>query len=193
MKDSTADNTLEKQDFNLFEALVAIDKKDYGYYDRLLPEQQKKFVPYLLIQWISAVKANHSIQEYYLQSTEYHSNKYLFNENVQKHPKLVWLTLCAASPGLGKQFHFWIPHIRERVSKLKENAKPKEIKEYYKKIYPKSSIDDINIISEAFIDNHQKRMYIGTEFPTLKYDEIELLAELVSNEEIADHKRYSGN
>jgi hypothetical protein len=36
------DEKFEKQDFNLFEAITAIDKKDYGYYDRLTPEQTTK-------------------------------------------------------------------------------------------------------------------------------------------------------
>jgi len=30
----SADEKFEKQDFDLFEALSAIDNKDYGYYDR---------------------------------------------------------------------------------------------------------------------------------------------------------------
>ncbi len=35
------DEKFEKQDFDLFEALNAIDNKDYEYFDRLTPEQQK--------------------------------------------------------------------------------------------------------------------------------------------------------
>ena len=84
----SADEKFTKQDFDLFEALTAIDKKDYSYFDKLTPEQQRKFVPFMLIHWVSAIKGNKDLQSYYLQSTDYHANKYLFNENVQKHPKL---------------------------------------------------------------------------------------------------------
>ena len=35
------DEKFEKQDFNLFDALLALDKKDYGYIDKLNAEQQK--------------------------------------------------------------------------------------------------------------------------------------------------------
>ena len=42
------DEKFEKQDFNLFESIAAIDKKDYGYYDRLTSEQQRKFVPFMM-------------------------------------------------------------------------------------------------------------------------------------------------
>ena len=189
----SADEKFTGQDFDLFDALTAIDKKDYSYYDRLTPEQQKKFVPFMMIHWISAVKASSDVQSYYLQSTEYHANKYLFNENVQKHPKLQWLMLCAASPGLGKQFHQWIPHIRERVTRLLDSPKQKEIKEYFKKVYPKTSDGDLTLLSEVYVDNHKKKMYLAKKFPELKFDEIELLSDLTTDEDIKQYEEDWGN
>ena len=189
----SADEKFEKIEFDLFEAIAAVDRKDYSYYDRLTPEQQRKFVPFMMIHWISAIKGNSELQNYYLQSTEYHANKYLFNESVQKNPKLQWLMLCAASPGLGKQFHQWIPHIRDRVSKLKESPKAKEIKDYYKKVYPKSSDSDLNAVAEVFVDNHRKKMYIANRFPEMKFDEIELLSDLITDKDIEEYERELGN
>ena len=147
----------------------------------------------MMLHWLSAVKANRNIQLYYLQSTDYHANKYLFNENVQKHPKLQWLMLCAASPGLGKQFHQWIPHIKDRVSKLRESPKQKEVKEYFKKIYPSYSDSDVGLLSNAFVDNHRKKKYLADRFPELKYDEIELLSELITDEDITAYEDACGN
>jgi hypothetical protein len=187
------DEKLEQQDFDLFEAITAIDKKDYGYYDRLTPEQQKKFVPFMMLHWISAIKGNEGLSRYYVMSTNEYANKYLFNENVMKHPKLQWLMLCSASPGLGKQFHQWIPHIKERVSKLREPAKTKDIKEYFKKIYPKTSDTDLSDFAEAFVDNHKKKMYLANRFPNLKYDEIELLSDIVTDEDIKQYEKDFGN
>lgn len=189
----SSDEKLEQQDFDLFEALAAIDRKDYGYYDRLTPEQQKKFVPFMMVHWVSAIKGKGDLQAYYLRSTDYNANTHLFNENVQKHPKLQWLMLCASSPGLGKQFHQWLPHIKDKVSKLKEKPKDKEIKDYFKKVYPKSSDSDIKLITEVFIDNHRKKKYLADRFPELKYDEIDLLAELVTDKDIAKYEEDLGN
>lgn len=187
------EDKLEKQDFDLFQALDAIDRKDYDYYDRLTPEQQKKFVPFMMLHWVSAVKASKDVQSYYLQSVEYHANKYMFNENVQKHPKLQWLMLCAASPGIGKMFHQWIPHIRERITRLKEKPKSKEIKDYFKKIYPKVSDNDLTLLTDAYLDSHATKMYIASKFPDMKYDEIELLSDLISDEDIKIYEEESGN
>jgi len=187
------DEKFEKQDVDLFDMLAAIDKKDYGYYDRLTPEQQKKFVPFMMIQWISAIKGNSDLQNYYLSSTEYHANKYFFNENVYKHPKLQWLMLCASSPGLGKQFHQWIPNISQKVAKLEAPAKLKDIKEYYKKIYPKADISDIDEVSKAYVDSHKRKRRLAELFPQLKQSDIEILKEITSDEQFAEYERDIGN
>lgn len=189
----SADEKFENQDFDLFEAITAIDKKDYGYYDRLTEEQQKKFVPFMLLHWISAVKGSHDLQSYYLQSTNYHANTYMFNEAIQRNPKLQWLMLCAASPGLGKQYHQWIPNISPSVSKLKTQAKTKDVKEYFKKIYPSTPDSDLQLISEAFVIEQKKKMYLAEKFPNLKISDIEILSGLVTDDEIKEYEKEFGN
>lgn len=184
---------LENQDLNIFDVLAALDKKDYGYYDRLSPEQQKKFVPFVIIQWLSAVKGTPELQQYFLQSVDYHSNKYFLNEYVSKHPKLQWQMLCASSPGLGKQFHQWIPNISTKVSKLESPAKLKDIREYYKKIYPKANTDDIEDVSKAFIDSHKRKMHLAELFPHLKISDIETLNEIITDDQINEYERERGN
>lgn len=187
------DEKFEKQDFDLFEALTAIDKKDYDYFDRLTPEQQKKFVPFMMLHWMSAIKANEGLSRYYVMSAAEYANKYMFNENVMKHPKLQWLMLCSASPGLGKQFHQWIPHIKMNVSKLKETAKVKDVKEYFKKVYPKSNDSDLTELSQAFVENQKRKMYLAERFPNMKYDEIELLSDIITDQDIKQYEQDLGN
>lgn len=187
------DEKFEKVDFDLFEALAAIDHKDYGYYDRLTDEQKKKFTPYMLLIWTSIVKTNKDIQNYYLQSTEYHANKYLFNENVQDHPKLQWMMLCASSPGMGKQFRQWIPYIKVGVSKLTEKANLTEIKEYYKKIYPSTDDTLLNELATSFVEQQNKKVYLAEKFPELKFDDIDVLHEFITDNDIAEYERDSGN
>ena len=187
------DEKLENQDFNLFEAIAALDKKDYGYYDRLTPEQQRKFVPFMLIKWLSYVKGSGDIAGYYVMSTEYNANKYFFNESVSKHPKLQWYMLCAASPGLGKQYHQWLPQIKERVSLLKEPAQVKEIKEYFTKIYPKANSEDLTEYSKQFVQEQRKKMHLAEIYPHLKIADIEVLSKTVTDEDITQYEKDRGN
>jgi hypothetical protein len=192
-KSTPVDEKFVAQDFDLFDALTAMDKKDYGYYDRLTEEQQKKFVPYMMTHWMSAIKGSGDVQGYYLRSVDYHANKHLFNEYVQKHPKLQWYMLCASSPGLGKQFHQWIPHLGSKVTSLKEPAKTKDIKEYYTKIYPKVDSDDIDEISKAFVQEHKRKCYLAETYPNLKQSDIEVLSQLVTEEDIKQYEKDRGN
>jgi hypothetical protein len=192
-KSTPVDEKFVAQDFDLFDALTAMDKKDYGYYDRLTEEQQKKFVPYMMTHWMSAIKGSGDVQGYYLRSVDYHANKHLFNEYVQKHPKLQWYMLCASSPGLGKQFHQWIPHLGSKVTSLKEPAKAKEIKEYYTKIYPKVDSDDIDEIAKAFVQEHKRKCYLAETYPNLKQSDIEVLSQLVTEEDIKQYEKDRGN
>lgn len=183
----------EKQDFDLFEALAAIDKKDYHYFDKLTEEQQKKFVPFMMTHWVSAIKGSEGLSRYYVMSVNEYANKYLFNENVQKHPKLVWMMLCAASPGLGKQFHQWIPNISISVSKLREPAKVKDIKEYYAKIYPKTDNDTLQEFAETFVEDHKRKVYLSKLFPNFKLEDIETLNQLITDEDIKQYEKDRGN
>lgn len=187
------DEKFEGQDFDLFEALTALDNKDYGYYDRLTEEQQKKFVPYMMTHWMSAIKKSGGLQGYYVRSVDYHANLHLFNENVQKHPKLQWLMLCSSSPGMGKQFHQWIPHLSAKVTNLKESAKVKDVKEYYTKIYPNASPSDLTAFSEAFVDDHAKKVYLAKLYPDLKREDIEMLSQLVTDDDIKQYEKDRGN
>lgn len=187
------DDKFEKVDFDLFEAIAAIDKKDYGYYDRLTIEQQNKFNPYMPLMFTSCIKASRDLQGYYLLSTEYHANKYIFNEHVQKHPKLQWLMLCSASPGIGKQFHQYLPHIKESVSKLRDVPKSKEIQEYYKKLYPKADADSLAELGDQFVTEQKRKVYLAKKFPALKHEDIVLLNQLITDEEIKRYEHDSGN
>lgn len=192
MKKQTEDK-FDKVDFDLFDALNALDKKDYGYYDRLSEEQKKKFVPFMLIHFLSSVKGNRDLQAYYVMSTNHHANKYLFNELVQKHPKLQWLMLVASSPGIGKQFHQYIPHIKDKVAKLREVAKTKDIEEYYKKIYNKADPNIIKELTSEYMSQQKRKVYLAQKFPELKLEDVEVLNKIITNLEIQQYEHDSGN
>ncbi len=187
------DEKFEKQDFDLFDALLAIDKKDYGYLERLTDEQQKKFVPYMMTHWMSAVKASSDVQGFYLMSVEAAVNKHLFNERVQKHPKLQWLMMCASSLGIGKQYHQWIPHLSIKSTQLKESPKEKDVREYFTKIYPKVSVDEVDNMASAFVTTHKKKTYLAKLYPNLKINDIETLVQFVTDDDIKNHERELGN
>jgi hypothetical protein len=132
------DEKFEKQDFDLFEALAAIDRKDYGYYDSLTEEQQRKFSPYMMVRWMSSIKGNTALQQYHVLSTNEFANTHLFSEFVNKHPKLQWLMLCSSGLGNGKQFHQFL-----KPNKLDDN----DLINFLSSIYPTTKISDLKILA----------------------------------------------
>jgi len=192
-KKASADEKFEQIEFDLFGALKALDKKDYSYYDKLTDEQKKKFTPFMMTHYMSQVKSNKDMQAYYVRSVDYFSNIHLFNEQIQKHPKLQWLMLCASSPDIGVQFHQWVPHLSERITKLKQKINVKESKEYFSKIYSNADQETLEEFSSVFANLQNKKVYLAQRFPTLKYDDIEVLAELVTDEEIKQYEKDLGN
>ena len=144
-KKTKTDEKFEKQDLNLFEALAALDKKDYDYYDKLTEEQKKKFVPYMMTLWMSSIKGNANLQGYYVRNTEYTANKHLFDEHVQKHPKLQWLMATTVSPGLGTFRHQWI------APKKKEAGGNGSIQKQLSEIFPNKKQAPKLILAESLL------------------------------------------
>lgn len=187
------DEQLPDQDLEIFDVLNALDKKDYGFYDRLSEAQQKKFAPYVIIQWLSSAKGEPLLQQYLVCSTEVNANKYFLNEKITPHPKLQWLMLCAASPGIGKQRHQWIYQLKLAYRELREAANKRDISDYFKKIYPTADTSTINEVATEYVDTHKKQVYLANEYPTLKRSDIDTLANLISHAQISENERQKGN
>ena len=101
--------------------------------------------------------------------------------------------LCASSPGLGKQFHQWIPSISSKVSLLHEDANVADIKKYYTKIYPRADSESVSEISKEFVKEQKKKRYLSQVYPNLKITDIEILSQLVTDEEINQYEADRGN
>lgn len=188
----SVEDKFENTEFDLFRALEAIDRKDYDYYSNLTDEQRKRFVPYMMLQWMSSVKGSRDLSAFYLMSTELAANKYMFNEIVYDHPELQWKMLCAASPGMGKQFHSYIPQLSQRIGKLQERVKQKEIADYLKKIYKNDSDSDIHTVSSILTENINHKAALAAHYPELKIDDIAVLAQLVDADDLKLYEEECG-
>ena len=185
------DEKFEKIDFDLFEALSAIDRKDYEYYDRLSEEQKRKFNPYMLLIWLSSVKGRDQLVS--LTRANVMANNNMFAERMQDNPKLQWLSLCAASLGKGKQFREYLPTLSKSVVDYKKTATLDEVKKYFSKLHPNVDQELINEISKLFVEQQKRKCYLAEKFPTMKIADINVLNELLTDEEIKEYERDSGN
>jgi hypothetical protein len=185
------DERFDRQDFDLFAGLAAIDRQDYGWFRKLTPEQQKKFSAYMMLHWTSSIKNNGPLAEGYVLMTEYSANRYMFNEHVSGHPELQWMMLCASSPGRGRQAHVWIPHLSEKYARYQEMPTKKRVAEYFSKVYSADTAT-INQAADQYVDEQRHRHRLAEMFPTMKIEDIAVLAEQVTPQAITDYEKESG-
>lgn len=92
---------------SLDNVLPAVDRKDLNWWESLTIGQQKKFPAWLYMRYTSNVQGNADLARYYLLAVNERVNK-RFND-VRQHTKLQYLLMTSASPGMGKQFHQFLP------------------------------------------------------------------------------------
>ena len=84
--------------------------------------------------------------------------------------------------------------IKYQNSEIYANCpKLKDIKEYYKKIYPKANNDDIDAVSEAFVSGQKRKLKLAELFPNMKLTDIETLNETITDEQLRQYERDLGN
>ena len=90
-----------------------------------------------MIRWGSAVQGSRELQEFYVIATNERLNKRFFDIN--RHPRLQWLTATTVSPGLGTQRHVWIA---PRKKESGATAMRKQLAE----IYPHLRDDELDVM-----------------------------------------------
>ena len=135
----------------LKEKLQAVDQNIRELWDAMDPTNQKalKSEFFILNRYISNVQSsNRELQEHFVLTVNEYFNKN-WNE-LQKHPKLLWLLLCMCSYGDGKTyFHQWLGH------KKKEGSGGKKVK-FLQEIYPNKKLDEIELLAELSTDKEVK-------------------------------------
>jgi hypothetical protein len=118
--------------------MAQFDRKNREFYNSLTDEERKKFSNYLMIRWGSAVQGSRDLQEFYVIATNERLNKRFFDIN--RHPRLQWLTATTVSPGLGTQRHPWI-------APKKREAGVSGIKKQLAEMYPHLKDDEVELMS----------------------------------------------
>jgi hypothetical protein len=189
---TSPDEKLSHQDFDLFQALKELDGQNYQWFGQLKIEQQQKFFPYMLIHWLSSVGRNGLLCNWYVLSTNERANLHLFNERIQNHPELQWLMLASVSPGQGKQHHTWIPHLKSKYGRLQESAQKREVSEYFQKVYPSADRSMISEISDTYVTEQRHRHRLSKMYPNMKLEDINLLSEVITSQDIDDYEKQCG-
>lgn len=116
------------------------DHKVREFYDDLTEDERKKFAPFLMIRWGSAVEGSRDLQEFYVIATNERLNKNFFNINSTRHRKLHWLMATTVSPGMGSMRHNWI-------APKKKEAGAGSMKKQLAELFPHYKPDEIDVMA----------------------------------------------
>lgn len=130
----------QKPKLDIFKMLNAIDKKDYDFYDNISDEERQGFSAFLGLKWGASISSDNLMQHFYLASMNHCANKHMFDIN--KHPKLQWLSLVSGSPGKGVKRHEWLGSKKKTTNKSQD-----DIKKRLMKIHPNYKDDEIELLS----------------------------------------------
>jgi len=126
------------------------DVKNRQFYRSLTDEERRKFSPYLMIRWGSAVRGTRDLQEFYVIATNERLNRHFFALN--RHPGLQWLMATSVSPDLGTPDHVWIAPKKKPIG-------TNEVKKMLMELYPAMKITDIETLA-ALTDKKILKEYL---------------------------------
>lgn len=120
--------------------MAEFDRKNRSFYDSLTDEERRKFSPYLMIRWGSAVSGSAELQAYYVISANERINRNFFDISTSQHKKFQWLLATTVSPGLGIKTHTWIA--------LKKKTTDNKAINFLRARYPHLKEDDIQALNQ---------------------------------------------
>ena len=133
----------EDSEISLKSVLPAIDRKNINWWETLTPAQQKKFSSWIYMRYVSNVSGSPELYQYYLVAVNERVNKKF--SSLKDHPKLQYLLLTTASPGMGDQFHPFIkPGKRNKSNKKRINL--------LEKLFPMANEQELEVLSEINTD-----------------------------------------
>ena len=126
----------KKPQIPLADVMLAIDRKNRSWYDKLNDEQKKAFSAWMMMRYASSVQGGNAAS--YLFMVNECVNKNFMD--LSKHPELQWLlfTLCGSGK---KEYH---PYIKPPTSRKKKN----KVAEWLSEQYPLMKADEINMLME---------------------------------------------
>jgi hypothetical protein len=124
--------------------LLAVDQKNYDFYDKLTDEEKKSFSPYVLMRYTSNVDSP-EVQDEFLERTNEFVNKHHWSLS-KNHKALLWKLFACVGIGI-KTYH---PYL-----KASSKEKAEKIEKLIAELYPAMKMGDIKLMA-SMMDKKDK-------------------------------------
>ena len=147
-----ASSVKKERALDIKKVMSAFDSKKRNFIESLSEEERKEFSSYMMIRWGATVQGIPELEEYYLVSCNEKLNKNFFDISTSKHDKLQWLSATTISPGMGNQYHPWIP--------LKTRKGDSKTVKFLRQFYPMMKDDELELMAELNSKDGLKKLAI---------------------------------
>lgn len=129
--------------------LLAVDQRNYDFYDNLTPEEKKEFSPYVLMRYTSNVEGDRDLQEWFLERTNELVNKdhWTLSKN---HKGLLWKLF--AGVGIGSKLYH--PYL-----KASSKEKAVKIEKLLAEIYPAMKLAEIKMMAKMMTKADKEELF----------------------------------
>ena len=158
-KASESGESVKKVEIPLFDMLNAIDNMDTGFYDRLSQELKDAFNPWIAMRYASSCEG--VFEGYYLVSVNDLVNKDFSLLN--KHPELVWKSLCLCGAGSRQRHTFIPPGKRRRKNKLQAELS---------KNMPVLKLDELELLISVNTEEEIRDYFVSCGYSDSDIDEL---------------------
>jgi len=129
--------------------LTAVNKKDYGFYDRLSEQEKKEFNPYIFMRFISNPDGDADIQSWFIELTNEYINKSFWDFN-NHHKLLLWKLYAVVGVGMPTRYTFLPMLKKETVNKFEE---------LIAELNPDMKIQDVKLLAKVMTPEEKSQLF----------------------------------
>jgi hypothetical protein len=105
-----------KDKIDIKDVLLALDRKDLGFYNKLTEEQKKSFSAWTVMRFASSANSPDIAGYYNIMINEAVNTNFNL---ISKHPELQWMLMAICGVG-SKQYHPWIAPPKKKAKNKKQ-------------------------------------------------------------------------
>lgn len=143
--------------------LLAVDSKNYGFYDNLTDDERKAFSPFVLMRYVSNVQSSPDVQAWFVEMTNECVNKNHWDLS-KNHKPLLWKLFAATGTGI-KCYH---PYL---AAGKKEKAD--KIEKLVAELNPAMKLDDVKVLVSLMTQRDREDLYDSLGFDRKQRKEYE--------------------
>lgn len=143
--------------------LLAVDNKNYDFYDNLTDDERKAFSPYVLMRYVSNVQSSSDVQAWFVEMTNECVNKNHWDLS-KNHKALLWKLFAATGTGIKCYHPYLAAGKKEKTDKMEKLVA---------ELNPAMKLDDVKVLVSLMSQRDRDELFDSLGFDKKQRKEYE--------------------